>query len=199
MNFELYSTRTIKQINSEVGARFQEKATKARPEIDGFVEKGGAFHLTTSAIVMGIRRTTRLRAVMERSKDVTLIQGYVSDGVQPEKVYIVMGALGFIGLTLILKGQAVFGVIVMAIAIAAYIPLVGDYNNSQYLMRELKRLTGAREKPPTATAATLKTAVARPKTAAKPKTTAKTPPRSTSTTKPGAPKAKNSTRPVASR
>lgn len=162
MNVELYSTKTIKQINTELTTRFNEKETRVRPGIQGFVEKGGAFHLTTQANVMGIRRTTRLRAAMERSKEVTVIRGYVNDGVQPEKVYIVMAALGFIGLTLILKGQAVFGVIVSLIAIAAYIPMVGDYNNSQYLVRELKRLSGAREKPPTVGTTAVQSATRKP-------------------------------------
>ena len=193
MHFELYTTKTVKHCSQELSARFLEKESRSRPSIGGFVEKGGAFNLTTSTPVVGLRRTTRLRATLEKSKDTTVIRGYVSEGVQKEKVYIVMGALGFVALTLILKQQAVFGVIVGLVALGAYIPLVGDDNNSQYLLRELKRLTGAKDKPPvsllSATKPTTRTATRTTSTAAKPRPAA---------TKSSAPKPSN-TRSTAAR
>lgn len=181
MHFELYTTKTVKQCSQELNNRFLEKDSRSRPAIGGFVEKGGAFNLTTSTPVLGLRRTTRLRATMEKNKDTTVIKGYVSEGVQKEKVYIVMGALGFVALTLILKQQAVFGVIVGIVAIMAYIPLVGDDNNSQYLLRELKRLTGAKDKPPASILPAAKTTTKTTRavaTSAKPRATT---PRTTST------------------
>lgn len=148
MHFELYSPKTIKQINAELTARIAEKGTRSRPAIQGVVEKSGSFDWLTHTVLLGIKRTTRLRATMEKAKDVTIIRGYVSEGMQPEKVYIVIAALGVIGLLLALQGQVVFGLVVFGIAIVAYVPLVGDYRNSRYMLKELKRVTAAKDRPP---------------------------------------------------
>ncbi len=148
MHFELYSPKTIKQINTELTARMAEKGTRSRPAIQGVVEKTGAIYWSTQTVLLGITRTTRLRATMEKAKDVTIIRGYVSEGMRPEKVYIVMAALAAIGLLLALQGQVVLGLIVFGVSAVAYVPLVGDFRNSQYMLRELKRVTAAKDKPP---------------------------------------------------
>jgi hypothetical protein len=148
VHFELYSPKTIKQINTELTARMAEKGTRSRPAIQGVVEKTGAIYWSTQIVLLGITRTTRLRATLEKSKDVTIIRGYVSEGVQPQKVYIVMAALAVIGLLLALQGQVVLGLIVFGVSVVAYVPLVGDYRNSHYMLRELKRVTAAKDKPP---------------------------------------------------
>lgn len=148
MHFELYSPKTIKQINTELTARMAEKGTRSRPAIQGVVEKTGAIYWSTQTVLLGITRTTRLRATLEKAKDVTIIRGYVSEGVQPQKVYVVMAALAAIGLLLALQGQVVLGLIVFGVSVVAYVPLVGDYRNSHYMLRELKRVTAAKDKPP---------------------------------------------------
>jgi hypothetical protein len=148
MHFELYSPKTIKQINTELTARMAEKGTRSRPAIQGVVEKTGAIYWSTQTVLLGITRTTRLRATLEKAKDVTIIRGYVSEGVRPEKVYVVMGALAAIGLLLALQGQVVLGLIVFGVSVVAYVPLVGDFRNSRYMLKELKRLTNAKDKPP---------------------------------------------------
>lgn len=68
VHFELYTTKTVKQCSQELSARFLEKESRSRPSIGGFVEKGGAFNLTTSTPVVGLRRTTRLRATLEKKQ-----------------------------------------------------------------------------------------------------------------------------------
>jgi len=148
VHFELYSPKTIKQISTELTERIGEKGTRARPTIQGLVEKDGTFYLTTQSVLLGIERTTRLRATMERVRDVTIIRGYVSEGMRPEKVYVVMAALAVVGILLALQGQVVLGLIVLGLSIIAYVPLVGDHRNSQYLLKELKRLSAAKDKPP---------------------------------------------------
>lgn len=148
MHFELYSPKTIKQINTELTARMAERGTRSRPAIQGVVEKTGAIYWSTQTVLLGITRTTRLRATLEKAKDVTIIRGYVSEGIQPQKVYVVMAALAAIGLLLALQGQVVLGLIVFGVSVVAYVPLVGDYRNSHYMLRELKRVTAAKDKPP---------------------------------------------------
>jgi hypothetical protein len=150
MKIELFTNKTVKQCTTELNARFEEKETKSRPAVGGYVEKGGNFMLTTSGRVLFLNRVTRLKGTLTKEKDLTLIQGYVSDGVPTEKVGIIMLALGFVALTMLLKGQAIFAILVGAIAVGAYITLIGDYTNSTYLLKELKRMTGAKDKPPVA-------------------------------------------------
>jgi hypothetical protein len=147
--FELYSPKTIKQISTELTARIGERGTRTRPAIQGLVEKGGTFYLMTQSVLLGIKRTTRLRATMERVRDVTIIRGYVSEGMRPERVYTVIAALAAIGVLLTLQGQVVLGLIVFGLSVIAYVPLVGDYRNSQYMLKELKRLSAAKDRPPT--------------------------------------------------
>lgn len=166
MHFQLYSPKTIKQINTELTARFQERGTRSRPVIQGFVEKGGTFELTTHTTLLGIRRATRLRATMEKTKEVTIIRGYVSEGVHPKRVYVVMAALAAIGALLALQGQVVLGLIVFGLSVVAYVPLVGDYRNSQYLLRELKRLSAAKDKPPPSLLAAQNKPTSRPRAGA---------------------------------
>lgn len=153
MHFQLYSPKTIRQINAELTARFQERSTRSRPAVQGFVEKGGHFQMKTQITLLGITRTTQLRGTMERVKDTTILRGYVSEGLQPRKVYLVMAALAAVGLLLAVQGQVVLGLIVFGLSLIAYVPLVGDYRNSQYLLKELKRLSAAKDKPPATLAA----------------------------------------------
>jgi hypothetical protein len=148
VHFELYASKTIKQCLADINARFQEKESKARPGISGYTEKTGEFHLYTATTVLGLRRNTHLRGTMEKVKDVTILRGYVSSGVQKEQAYVIMGAMMLTALAMLLLGQAIFSIVIMIIAVAGYVPLVGDYHNSQYLIKELRRITGAKDKPP---------------------------------------------------
>jgi hypothetical protein len=157
MKIELFTNKTVKQCTTELNARFEEKETKSRPAVGGYVEKGGSFMLTTTGRVLFLNRVTRLKGTLTKEKDLTLIQGYVSDGVPTEKVGIIMLALGFVALTMLLKGQAIFAILVGAVAVGAYITLIGDYTNSSYLLKELKRITGAKDKPPVVGAVVAKT------------------------------------------
>lgn len=148
MHFELYANKTVKQCLSDINARFQEKESKSRPGISGYTEKSGEFHLYTATTVLGLRRTTHLRGSMEKVKDITVLRGYVSSGVQKEQAYVIMATMTVIALAMLLLGQAVFGIIIMVVAVIGYVPLVGDYHNSHYLLKELRRITGAKDKPP---------------------------------------------------
>lgn len=149
MQFILYTDQSIKQCTTALTERMEVKGTKARPEIGGRIEKGGKFTLEISGQIAGaLKRTTRLRATMERENGVTVIRGFVPSGVPRERILIVMGSLLFVGLILFLNGSGLLGIVAMGFAIFAYIALVGDYNNREYLIKEVKKILKAKETPP---------------------------------------------------
>lgn len=149
MQFILYTELSVKQCTTNLTERMEVRGTKARPEIDGWIEKGGRFSLATSSqVIAKFSRTTRLRASATREGNITVIRGYVSTGIPRERILLVMAALLLVALILYLNGNGMLGIVAAVLSIIMYVPLVGDYNNREYLLKELKKSLQAKETPP---------------------------------------------------
>lgn len=149
MQFTLYTDKTVKQCLTAISERMQDKETKARPAIDGWIDKSGSFTLTTTRIVKyKFVRTTRLRGVIEREGGVTIVSGSVPNGASTKQWAMILGAVSLIALTVVANGEGLLGLIVFLVGVASYIPLTGDYHSSDYLVKELKRTLKAKDTPP---------------------------------------------------
>lgn len=149
MRFVLYTDMTVPQCMRALNERMQAKPTKARPELQGWVEKKGAFSISLSSKVAGrFSRTTRLSAQAERESGVTIIRGYVSDGMSPVWLRVVMIIVGIVALGLLASGDPMLAVVIVLFAGLAYIPLRGDYVNSDLLLIEVERTLKATPKVP---------------------------------------------------
>ena len=149
MRFRLYTEMTVRQCMTAVIERMEQAPTKTRPELSGHIEKDGKFVLlVTSQIANGFNRTTRMYGAAEREGEITVIEGYVSGGVGRNRIGIVIAAVVFVGLIMFTNGNALLGVATVFLGFALYIPLVGDYNNSEILLKELKKATKAKDKAP---------------------------------------------------
>ncbi len=162
MQFELYTDKTVAQCMSAVTERLAAKGTASRPEMDGWVEKGGRFSMAvTTQIAKRFPRKTRLTATVEREKGVTIIRGSVPDGVSREGQAIIFGAFLTIGLILLSGGDALLALLAIALGAALYIPLQGDAVNSAILLKEVRSILSAKEKPLTKKSASASKSAAR--------------------------------------
>jgi hypothetical protein len=149
MRFVLYTDKTIAQCLRELNERMQAKPTKSRPEIGGWIRKDGSFMLSLTGPVIGrFRRTTRLSAEMERDRGTTVIRGAVSDGLSPFWLRLLYIGLIVVILMLIVVGEPGYAVLAAVFGLVAYIPLRGDYINSDLLLIEIERNLKASPKPP---------------------------------------------------
>ncbi|MCA9912984.1 MAG: hypothetical protein KC496_06530 [Anaerolineae bacterium] len=149
MEFIYYSDKTVRQCQSALTDRMEAKPTKTRPAMDGHIEKGGKFSLSVTTPVGGrFYRKTKLRGSMSRESGTTIIQGHVPSGMPRERVIIIMVMAIVVGLLVVLGGGGIFGILVAMLGAGLYIPLVGDYNNSDTLLKEVKRATNGKDKPP---------------------------------------------------
>lgn len=149
MRFVLYTEMSVAQCLRGLNDRIEAKGTKSRSEINGWVDKKGAFSITVKGPVFaGIQRTTRMNARLEREKGVTIIDGSVPDGVSPYWMRI----LGIVMLLLIAgfiySGNPIYALVVLLFALIGYIPMRGDYNNSDLLLIEIERIMKASPRPP---------------------------------------------------
>ncbi|MDX1993107.1 MAG: hypothetical protein SF029_11990 [bacterium] len=128
--------------------RMQAKGSSSRPELHGWIEKNGHFSLAVTSSVFGrLHRTTRMSGAALRENGSTVIRGYVSDGVSPQWQKILAGVLVVVCVVLLFSGQAVLGLSALLVGGAAYVPMRGDYNNSEILLMELERTLKASPKP----------------------------------------------------
>jgi hypothetical protein len=149
MQFELYSQMTIAQSMRAIAERMAAKPTSTRPELDGWVEKSGTFSLAvTSKIGRYFSRTTRLSGTVERESGLTVIRGYVSDGVSPYWMRVLYGVLIVVTLGLLAAGEPLLALVALGGGLAAYIPLRGDYVNSDLLLIEIEKTLKASPTPP---------------------------------------------------
>ena len=174
MRFVFYSEKSVAQCLSAINARMHVKGTASRPGLDGWVEKGGAFALGTSSKVIGkFSRKTYLRAKVERENGVTVIRGSVPSGVSLQGQAVVYVALALVALVIIGSGNVVYGLLLVPFAAYLYIPMRGDYLNSEMLIDDVRKTLKARPTPPkksTSEAKTVKPAVARPAAVSRPGT-----------------------------
>jgi len=149
VRFTLYSEKTVRQCMSALTDRMEVKGTKSRPEIDGWIEKGGKFSIAmTSSVASRFNRTTRLRGTAKRESGVTIIKGFVPSGAPRSRVALMILALLIVAAIMLVKGNGVLSIFAALTGFALYIPLVGDYHNSAYLYKELKKATKGKDKPP---------------------------------------------------
>lgn len=149
MEFIYYSEKTVRQCQSALTDRMEAKPTKARPPMDGHIQKGGKFSLSVTTPVGGrFYRKTRLRGTMTRESGTTIIRGHVPTGVPRERIGIIMAIAVVVGVLMVLAGAGIFGILVAMLGVVLYIPLVGDYNNSDILLKEVKRATSGKDRPP---------------------------------------------------
>ena len=149
MRFRLYSEMTVRQCMTALIERMEQAPTKTRHELNGHIEKDGKFTLLlTSQVANSFNRTTRLYGTAQREGEMTIIEGYVSAGVPRSRIGIVIAAVVFVGLIMFTNGNSLLGLATIFMGFALYIPLVGDYNNSEILLKELKRITKGKDKSP---------------------------------------------------
>lgn len=149
MQFVLYSEMTVSQCLTAVNTRMHAKATSTRPALDGWVEKSGSFALGVSTNVIGkFSRQTYLKAKVERESGITIIRGNVPSGVSKEGQLVVFGALAALTLGIIGSGTVLFGLLMIPFAAYLYIPMRGDFENSEILLDEVFRTLKAKPNPP---------------------------------------------------
>lgn len=159
MRVELYTDKTVPQCMAALQERMQVKGTPSRPAIEGWTTKEGRFSITTSSPVIGnFKRTTKLRAKAEKDKGFTKITGFVPDGLDRRTQIILFGVTVVVCVLVALIGLLFLGIVIALAALAFYVPLMGDYNNSDYLMKELKKTLNAKTSPPKTTPSAAKPA-----------------------------------------
>ncbi len=145
MRFVYYTDKSVAQCMTALNARMQAKPSASRPALDGWVEKGGGFSLSTSCpVARYFTRRTNLHAAAARADGITVIRGYVHDGASREGQAVIFGALLLVCLALVGSGNILPAVIVVLAAAALYIPLNGDRANSAVLLSEVQRTLGAK-------------------------------------------------------
>lgn len=169
MRFVLMTDRTVNQCMKALHERMQIKGTKARPTLDGWIEKNGQFMISVTSPVFGkFTRTTRLHATAAREDGTTVIRGYVPNGVPKNRLIAVGIGLGLLALYMFAQGNLMAALLVLLLGGAMLIPLWGDYRNHDVLLYELEKTLKAAPPDPK------KPAPAKP--AAKPSTVRKATP-----------------------
>jgi hypothetical protein len=154
---------------SAVNERLHLKGTSTRPGMDGWVDKSGAFSISVSTPVIGkLQRTTHLRAKVAREHGMTVIKGDVPGGTSPQGQWLVFAALGLVALFLVGSGSALLGLVVVPFAALLYIPMKGDYVNSETLVSEVQKVLKAKTTPPKTTKASARAATTARAAAPKP-------------------------------
>ncbi len=140
MRFVLFTEKTVSQCLKDINERLEARPTKTRPELDGWIEKGGSFSVAvTSRVLNRFNRTTRLNAQAARESGVTVIRGYVPDGVSPHWLRVLFAGLLTVTLILFLINEPMIGLLVFLFGSLLYVPLRGDYVNSETLLIEIER------------------------------------------------------------
>lgn len=149
MRFTWYTEKTVTECIRAINERSGLKATANRPSLEAQAEKGGNFTLAASSKVFGrFLRTTYLSGTLTREGGVTIVKGMVSQGMSKENQWMMMGVLAIIGLLLLFNGDLILGILAVILGAALYIPLRGDHENSEFLLKELRLALKAKDTPP---------------------------------------------------
>jgi hypothetical protein len=149
MRFVLFTDNTVSQCMSAINKRLQASGTRSRPELDGWIEKPGKFSLAvTSNVFRRFPRTTRLSGVATRESGTTVIRGHVSGGVGPRGLQMLVLAVGAVLFLLIVSGRPMLALVTLLFGGIAYVPLRGDFVNSETLLIEVEKTLKATPKPP---------------------------------------------------
>lgn len=148
MQFEYYTDLTPAKCASALKERMAQNETPKKPKITGKATKEG-FVLNVKAPVIGsFQRSTSMKATLNRDKGTTVINGFVNTGgTRQLQIMIFVGAI-IIGLALMALGYFIQGVLVGGIGAAMYIPLQGDAQNSEYLLKQMKSALSAKTRDP---------------------------------------------------
>ena len=159
MRFVLMTDKTPNQCMRALHERLQAGGTKSRPDLDGWIEKNGHFSISVSTPVFGkFTRSTRLRATAERESGVTVIRGFVPDGVSREWLGVI--GVGIVGMTLYMlaSGQLIPALLILLAGGALVIPLWGDHLNHDVLLYELEKTLKAKPATPSSKSSDKKSA-----------------------------------------
>ena len=150
MHFVMYTDKSVAQAMRAINERLHAPGTKARPQLDGWVEKNGRFAIGVTTTVHGrFPRKTFLHGQAEREGGVTIIRGSVPGGLPRDKQLLIYGSLIALAvLFLVYVGNAIVAIFAIASGAALSIPLQGDFDNSEYLLTELRKALKARLTPP---------------------------------------------------
>jgi hypothetical protein len=149
MRFVLFTDKTVSQCTSAINERINAKGSKSRPELDGWIEKGGIFSVSvTSNVFRRFPRTTRLSAKAERDGKITIIRGAVAGGIGPKGLRILVVFLLIVSMAIMISGQPMLTLVVFIVGGLALLPLHGDYINSEILLIEVERALKASPIPP---------------------------------------------------
>jgi hypothetical protein len=149
LQFVYYTEKTVPQCLSALNERMNAKASSTRPAMDGWVEKNGQFSIGVSTDVAGrFRRSTYLRGKLEKLGPYTAIKCNVSNGATRENLVVIFVAMALTALALIASGNILMALIVLPVGSAFYVPLTGDYHNSEVLLSEIQKTLKAKTTPP---------------------------------------------------
>lgn len=102
----------------------------------------------STTVAKRFSRMTKLQGTLEREDKVTVIRGNVPDGLSKEGQALVFGVMLVLGLIVLSRGNAILAILVVAVAAAMYVPFRGDYENSTILVKELRKILNAKDRPP---------------------------------------------------
>lgn len=149
MRFVMYTEKTVAQCAAAIRERLEVKETASRPAMQGWVNKSGEFSISvTSNVIWNFSRRTNLSGKAERESGITVIRGLVADGVGREGQLVIFVALVLVGFILMARGNALLAILAVGAGAVLYIPLVGDRQNSEVLMKELRTILKAKDRPP---------------------------------------------------
>jgi hypothetical protein len=145
MRFTLYTDKTIAQCIQALNERVQ-----GGGKIQGRVDKANShFSLSTSTKVLRrFSRSTRLSATLSREDGLTVIQGYVSEGMEPGRWLLIFVLVVAMTIIFYVVGNAMLMILTVLVGLWSYIPLTGDAQNSDTLLREAKRTLNAKDTKP---------------------------------------------------
>lgn len=163
MRFTFYTDKTVPQCLSAINERIK---GGGRSGFEGWVDRtGGTFSIAVSTrVARRFTRKTHLQAKLERESGVTIIRGFVPDGVGLQGQIVIFGMLLLVGFILLAGGNALLALVAVVAGAVLYVPLSGDHHNSTVLLREVRSLLKAKDRPPSRKAP--QTGGAAPRTAA---------------------------------
>jgi len=148
LRFEYYTDLTPAKCVSALKERMGQSETASRPAMTGKADKDGFALTITTTVISNFKRSTGIKATFERDKGVTVITGYVNTGAtRKQQIMVFIGGL-LVGLALIAGGMFIQGVVVMAIGAGFWIPLQGDAQNSDYLIKQIRSILKAKTRDP---------------------------------------------------
>lgn len=145
----MYTEKSVAQSMKAINDRLHLSPTKTRLQLDGWVEKNGHFAMSVrTEIRWGVTRKTVLNGIAEKDGKITVIRGRVPDGASREGQALIFGAMVLLSLVMLSQGNGILAIVVLLAGLGLFVPLRGDYNNSEVLLTELQKTLQAKFKRP---------------------------------------------------